>query len=197
MREITILKDGIRPRMPKITKNIRNILYVIIAVSLIAAAIIKRADYLDPSNMVTNIAVIAMVAYPVAVIFTLLIKLVMGLFTCDEFTVTSKRIFGFEILGRPADIAISDISETTASTFIFKILTVITKDGRTYRFVGLRGAERVLDLVNYIKKSKILSEASDNASDTAALLREYEALRKNGVITSSELEGVRKQIVGL
>ena len=196
MREITILKDGIRPRMPKITKTIRNILYVILAVSLIAAAIIKRADYLDPSNMVTNIAVIAMVAYPVAAIFTLLVKLVMGLFTCDEFTVTSRRLFGFELFGRPAEIAISDISEMTAKAFVFKILTVTASDGRVCRFVGLRNAERIIDLVNHLKRSNN-SKASDTASDTAALLREYETLRKNGVITASELEGVRKQIVGL
>lgn len=197
MREITILKDGIRPRMPKITKNIRNILYVILAVSLIAAAIIKRADYLDPSNMVTNIAVIAMVAYPVAVIFTLLIKLIMGLFTCDEFTVTSRRIFGFELFGRPADIAVSDISEVSVSAFIFKILTVRASDERVYRFVGLRCAERITDLINHLKHSKSLAGAADTASDTAALLREYEALRQKGIITASELEGVRKQIVGL
>ena len=196
MREITILKDGIRPRMPKITKTIRNILYVILAVSLIAAAIIKRADYLDPSNMVTNIAVIAMVAYPVAAIFTLLVKLVMGLFTCDEFTVTSRRLFGFELFGRPAEVYLSDITEMSESRFLFKVLTVISADGRTCRFVGLRNTGRIIDLVNHLKRSNN-PKASDTASDTAALLREYETLRKNGVITASELEGVRKQIVGL
>lgn len=198
MREITILKDGIHGRMPRIIKNVRNVIYIILALSLIAAAIFRRADYLDPSNMVTNIAVIAMVAYPVAVIFSLIVKLLLGLVTCDELTFTSRRMFGFEMLGRPADIAVADIADITSGGLIFKTVTVTSTEGRVYRFIGLRNAERIVRLADHLRISEKESARPENAAlDTAALLRNYEGLRKSGIITGAELENVKKQIIGL
>ena len=204
MREITVTKDGIIKRMPKIIKNLRNVIYIILALSLIAAAIIKRADYLDPSNMVTNIAVIAMVAYPVAAIFSLIVKFILGFFTCDELTVTSHRIFGFELMGKSTTIYYTEIAEITSFRYILGGIKVICTDGKKHYFIGLRNEKRLVSLAEFfikeVKRPRNLSEAFENTSDaldTANELKKYTGLKDMGFITGSELENVRKQIVGL
>lgn len=200
MREITILKDGILPRMPTVSKYIRNTLYIILALSLIAAAIIKRHEVLDPSTMVTNIAVIAMVSYPVAVIFTILIKFLLGFITSEEFTVTSKKVYGFTTLGRPVEILLTDIAEVSSFRFIFKSISITDKDGVTRRFIGLRNSDRIVLLLEHLCKESSKSENSNGSSDaldTAKELQRYSEMNKNGLLSASELQAVKKQIVGL
>ena len=206
MREITVIKDGSQSLMPIIIKRVRTVIYVLLTLIIVAIAVVKRHGALDPSTMVTNIAVIARVCFPVAVILSLFVKLFLGLFVSSEMCVTSKRVFGYIAMGKHCDIPISDISDVKSGKVILKYLTVTDTDGNKYKFIGIRNAERTVRLVEALKsdgKTKSATERMQAASEkktenfTATELARYSAYRTDGIITASELDFVKKQLIGL
>ena len=115
-------------------------------------------------------------------------------------TVTDKRVYGRNGLGKKVDVSLGDISLVRLASH--KGVAIVT-DTKTIRFPFLKNRKMIYEEINKLltetDKSQV-SETLDEGVKTSVNIEEikkYKELLDMGAITQEEFDAKKKQLLGL
>ena len=117
-----------------------------------------------------------------------------------QITVTDKRVYGFDAMGKRVDLPLDSI--TAVGTSIFSGLAVTTASG-AIKFAMLKNRDELHEAI-----SKLLVERQSKPAATTTIqqeipqsnadeLKKYKDLLDSGVISQAEFDAKKKQLLGL
>ena len=115
-----------------------------------------------------------------------------------ELIVTNYRVTGVTASGKRVDLPISKISAVGTAEF-FKGVTISTASG-VITFQGVLNRDAVLSVISDLllkQQSDITAEKPKAAESVADEIKKMKELLEQGIISESEFENKKKQLLGL
>ena len=140
------------------------------------------------------------VLYPLIVVLAIVGIIIYKRWSKVQITVTDKRVYGYDAIGKRVDLPLDSI--TAVGTSIFSGLAVTTASG-AIKFTMLKNRDELHDAI-----SKLLVERQSRTSSTTTIKQEihqsdadelakFKDLLDKGVITQEEFDAKKKQLLGL
>ena len=141
-----------------------------------------------------------MVLYPLIIVLIIIGIIMYKHFSKVQITVTDKRVYGFNSLGKRVDLPFDSIS--AVGTSIFSGLAVTTASG-SIKFTMLKNRDEIHEAISKLlidRQNKPISTTTikqEIPQSNADELKKYKDLLENGVITQEEFDAKKKQLLGL
>ena len=139
--------------------------------------------------------------YPMIIVLAIIGFVIYSRWSKVSLTVTDKRVYGNNSVGKRVDLPLDSI--TAVGTSIFSGLAVTTASG-AIKFVMLKNRDEVHKaisdlLINRQGKDKTVTTTikQEIPQSNADELKKYKDLLDSGVITQEEFDAKKKQLLGL
>lgn len=141
------------------------------------------------------------VLYPLIIVLVIVAFVIYKRWSKVQITVTDRRVYGFDAMGKRVDLPLDSI--TAVGTSIFSGLAVTTASG-AIKFAMLKNRDELHEEI-----SKLLVERQNKPTaatttikqeipqSNADELKKYKDLLDSGVITQEEFDAKKKQLLGL
>ena len=141
-----------------------------------------------------------LVLYPLIIVLAIVGFFIYKRWSKVQITVTDKRVYGFDAMGKRVDLPLDSI--TAVGTSIFSSLAVTTASG-AIKFAMLKNRDELHEAI-----SKLLVERQGRPAATTTIqqeipqsnadeLKKYKDLLDSGVISQAEFDAKKKQLLGL
>ena len=141
-----------------------------------------------------------LVLYPLIIVLAIVAFVIYKRWSKVQITVTDKRVYGFDAMGKRVDLPLDSI--TAVGTSIFSGLAVTTASG-AIKFAMLKNRDELHEEI-----SKLLVARQEKPAASAAIrqeipqsnadeLKKYKDLLDSGVISQEEFDAKKKQLLGL
>lgn len=138
--------------------------------------------------------------YPLIVVLAIVGFVIYKRWSKVQITVTDKRVYGFDAMGKRVDLPLDSI--TAVGTSMFSGLAVTTASG-AIKFAMLKNRDELHEEI-----SKLLVARQEKPAASAAIrqeisqsnadeLKKYKDLLDSGVISQEEFDAKKKQLLGL
>ena len=140
------------------------------------------------------------VLYPLIIVLALIGFIIYKRWSKVQITVTDKRVYGVDALGKRVDLPIDSI--TAVGTSNFSGLAVTTASG-AIKFAMLKNRDELHEVISKLlieRQSKSASSATikqEVPQSSADELKKFKELFDSGVITQEEFDAKKKQLLGL
>ena len=142
-----------------------------------------------------------LVLYPLIIVLAIVAFVIYKRWSKVQITVTNKRVYGFDAMGKRVDLPLDSI--TAVGTSIFSGLAVTTASG-AIKFAMLKNRD---ELHEEISKLLVERQSKPTAATTtikqeipqsnADELKKYKDLLDGGIISQEEFDAKKKQLLGL
>lgn len=142
-----------------------------------------------------------LVLYPLIIVLAIVAFVIYKRWSKVQITVTNKRVYGFDAMGKRVDLPLDSI--TAVGTSIFSGLAVTTASG-AIKFAMLKNRD---ELHEEISKLLVERQSKPTAATTtikqeipqsnADELKKYKDLLDGGIISQEEFDVKKKQLLGL
>lgn len=136
--------------------------------------------------------------YPLIVVLAISGYIIYKRWSKVQITITNKRVFGFDAIGKRVDLPLDSI--TAVGTSRFNGLAVTTASG-AIKFTMLKNRDELHEAI-----SKLLVARQEKATTTikqeipqsnADELKKYKELLDGGIISQEEFDAKKKQLLGI
>lgn len=138
--------------------------------------------------------------YPLIIVLTIVAFIIYKRWSKVQITVTNKRVYGFDAVGKRVDLPLDSI--TAVGTSIFSGLAVTTASG-AIKFAMLKNRDELHEAI-----SKLLVERQEKPVTATTIkqeipqsnadeLKKYKELLDSGIISQEEFDAKKKQLLGL
>lgn len=141
------------------------------------------------------------VLYPAIIVLAVLGFIIYKRWSKVQITVTDKRVYGFDALGRRVDLPLDSIA--AVGTSLFSGLAVTSASG-AIKFTMLKNRDELHEAISKLLVERQGKEKPDTTTikqeiplSNADELKKYKNLLDSGVITQEEFDAKKKQILGL
>lgn len=140
------------------------------------------------------------VLYPLIIVLAILGIIIYKRWSKVQITVTDKRVFGFDAVGKRVDLPLDSI--TAVGTSIFSGLAVTTASG-AIKFAMLKNRDALHEAISKLlieRQSKPIATTTikqEISQSNADELKKYKDLLDSGVISQEEFDAKKKQLLGL
>lgn len=141
------------------------------------------------------------VLYPAIIVLAVLGFIIYKRWSKVQITVTDKRVYGFDALGKRVDLPLDSIA--AVGTSLFSGLAVTSASG-AIKFAMLKNRDELHEAISKLLVERQGKEKPDTTTikqeiplSNADELKKYKNLLDSGVITQEEFDAKKKQILGL
>ena len=138
--------------------------------------------------------------YPMILVLAILGFIIYKRWSKVQITVTDKRVYGFDAVGKRVDLPLDSI--TAVSTSLFSGLAVTTASG-AIKFAMLKNRDELHEVISKLlvnrqgKPAATTTIKQEVPQSSADELGKFKDLLDKGVITQEEFDAKKKQLLGL
>lgn len=136
--------------------------------------------------------------YPIIIVLAVFAFIIYKRWSKVEITVTDKRVYGVDGMGKRVDLPLDSIS--AVGTSILSGLAVRTSSG-SIKFVMLKNRDELHEAISKLlierQNTQIPTVKQEIPQSNADELKKYKELLDSGVITQEEFDAKKKQLLGL
>lgn len=138
--------------------------------------------------------------YPLIIVLAIVAFIIYKRWSKVQITVTNKRVYGFDAVGKRVDLPLDSI--TAVGTSIFSGLAVTTASG-AIKFAMLKNRDELHEAISKLlvaRQEKPVTATTikqEIPQSNADELKKYKELLDGGIISQEEFDAKKKQLLGL